>query len=216
MPRGNPHPHKYKHGKIDKAIDQEIFGKILERVVKVDRSGYSVDFVKALLILLYWTGLRIREIIGVKPNEFKWTTRKGVKFAEPYAGILKENIQFKDNYLFVWAKAFKHGRRKGPLAIPANLFGVKYIVEQWQKTGEGNRVFPVSYITWWRILKRIDPKLYSHFFRLNRITKFCENPKASIAKISSWSGTRPETVSEYLERSGRFSRELGDMMTEEQ
>ena len=92
---------------------------------------------------------------------------------------------------------------------------VNLIVEQWKRTSPHNRVFPISYVTFWRILKRIDPKIYPHFFALNRVTKLAENPKLGLAHICAWTGKSPKTVAYYMARVGRHSREVGKTLLEE-
>lgn len=204
---------KYRHGKIEKTINLDILKILMERVEKVGRCGYPAEFIQALIGIFYWTGLRRSEVIGDKGH--RWTTKKGLKRSEPFPGLLKEDLSVDDHFLYVRQTARKHGKREAPLAIPLELPYVDLIVRRWQVSKPGRRVFPISYVTFWRVLKRVDPKLYPHYFRLNRITKFARNPKTSMAQICSWTGLNPITVSKYLAREGRFSRELGKMMVEE-
>ncbi len=216
MPRGNPYPHRYKYGKIDKPIDLPVFLKLQERVPNVDRSGHSVEFIQALLALFYWTGLRKTEVLGRK--EIKYRVKEGIEVGKPHPGLLKEDMRIKNSRLFVFSigeKVLKHGKREAPLVLHLDLPYVNLIVEQWHKTKPKHRVFPIAGITFWRICKRLDPKFTLHFFRHNLVTNFSANPKLSLADICAWSGLRPQTVSTYMMRAGRYTKRTGDIMAEE-
>lgn len=216
MPRGNPYPHRYKYGKIDKPIDLPIFLKLQERVPKVDRSGYRAEFIQALLALLYWTGLRKTEVLGRK--EIQYRVKAGIKVGKPHPGLVKEDLRMEGDALYVFSigeRVLKHGKLEAPLVLPLTLPYVDLIVEQWRKTRPRQRVFPISYITFWRICKRVDPKFAPHFFRHNRVTKFSANPKLSLADICAWTGLSPQTVSTYMMRAGRFTKRTGEIMAEE-
>ena len=216
MPRGNPHPHRYKYGKISKPIDLQIFNIFQERVSKVHRAGYSTTFIQALLTLFYWTGLRKVEVLGRKP--VKYRTQEGIKVGKAHPGLLKEDMRIEGDSLFVFSvdeKVLKHGNREAPLVLPLSLPYVDLIVERWRRTKSGQRVFPINAITFWRICKRIDPKFTIHFFRHNRVTKLAANPKVSLADICAWTGLTPQTVSSYMMRAGRFTKRTGQLLTEE-
>lgn len=216
MPRGNPYPHHYKYGKIDKPIDLPIFLKLQERVPNVDLSSYPTEFIQALFALFYWTGLRKTEVLGRK--QIKYRVEDGFKIGKPHPGLLKEDMRVEEDRLFVFSvgeNVLKHGKRDAPLVLRLDLPYVNLIVEQWQKTKSQQRVFPIVYITFWRICKRIDPKLTPHFFRHNRVTMFSANPKLSLDDICAWSGMTSQTVSIYMIRTGRYTKRTGDIMAEE-
>lgn len=216
MGRGNPYPHRYRYGKIETPIDLPIFLKFQERVSTVDLSGVKPAFIQALMALFYWTGLRKTEVIGRKA--IKYQVKSGFRTGKPHPGLLKEDIRLEKERLYIYSideQVLKHGIRTSPLVLHLNLPFVNLIREQWEKTEPHKRVFPIEYITFWRICKRIDPKFSVHFFRHNRVTKFCANPELSLADICSWTGLSPETVSEYMMRAGRFTRKVGDIMAEE-
>lgn len=216
MPRGNPYPHRYKYGKIEKPIDLPIFLKLQERVPRVNRSGYSTGFIQALLALLYWTGLRKTEVLGRK--RIRYRVKAGIKVGKPHPGLVKKDMRLEGDAIFVFSvdeKVLKHGKREAPLVLRLDLPYVDLIVERWRKTKPKQRVFPIEYITFWRICKRVDPKFAPHFFRHNRVTKFSANPKLSLADICAWTGLSPQTVSTYMMRAGRFTKRTGDIMAEE-
>jgi len=216
VPRGNPYPHRYKYGKIEKPIDLPVFLKLQERVPHVDRSSYSSEFIQALLALFYWTGLRKTEVLGRR--EIRYEAKVGVKIGKSHPGLLKEDMRIEEDRLYVFSigdKVLKHGKREAPLVLPLTLPFVDLIVGQWRNTKPQQRVFPIEYITFWRICKRVDPKFTPHFFRHNRVTKFSANPKLSLADICAWTGMSPQTVSTYMMRAGRFTKRTGDIMADE-
>ena len=182
----------------------------------MERSGYPVEFIQALLALFYWTGLRKTEALGRK--QIRYRVKAGTKTGKPHPGLLKEDMRIEDEALFVFSigeKVLKHGKREAPLVLHLDLPYVNLIVEQWHKTKPRHRVFPIAYITFWRICKRLDPKFTLHFFRHNRVTKFSANPKLSLADICAWTGLSPQTVSTYMMRAGRYTKRTGDIMAEE-
>jgi len=216
MPRGNPYPHRYKFGKITKPIDVPVFLKLEERVLVVDRSGYSAEFIQALIALFYWTGLRKTEVLGRKPIEYR--VKAGVRQGKSHPGLLKEDFQVQKDALYVYSvgeMVLKHGDRQAPLVISLKLPYAPLIKQQWEKTEPGHRVFNIPYIMFWRICKKIDPKFTPHFFRHNRITKFCGNPDLSLSEICAWSGLSPETVAGYMLQSVKLTEKAGQTMLDE-
>jgi len=90
---------------------------------------------------------------------------------------------------------------------------VNLIVERVEKTRKGRRVFPFKEWTAWNIVKRVAPKKYPHFFRLNRTVKFLNNPNVTLDEIRQWMAWKKiDTVNNYLgysERTiGKLSEEL--------
>jgi len=167
-----------------------------------------------VIAIFYWTGFRASEVLGGTPH--KYTVKSGeVKKTKMFPGLLQENMWVDDEFLYVFQVARKHGRREAPVTIPLILPYVDLIVERWNRTKPGRRVFPISYVTFWRILKRIDPKLYPHFFVLNRVTKLAENEDNSLAEICAWTGKTPQTIAWYMAHVGRYSKQVGKRMLRE-
>lgn len=211
--RGNPHPHRYKHGKIKKPIDLEIFIKLQERVAKVDRAGFSIQFIQALLALFYWTGIRRSEVLG--RGQIKYRVKSGLRIGKKHPGLLKEDFRLVRDKLFVYSvddKVLKHGKRTSPLPLSLKLPYVPDIVELWIQAKLGKRVFPINSMAFWRICKRLDPKFTIHFFRHNRVTRLAADKDTSLAEICNWTGMDPKTVGRYLMRSGRYTEKTGDRM----
>ena len=203
----------YKYGKLQQVISLEIFGKLLDRVEKVDRCGYPIDFVKALLVALYWSGFRISEWIGGSPHK---TIRKdgSVHYTQAFPALAREQMWIDEinKILFVRQVARKHGHRNAPIQIPLDLPYVNFLVDRWRQTVASKPVFPISNVTWWRILKRIDPKLYSHFFIMVRLTKQASDPSISLKEQEDWSGKSPATIARYRAQAGRDTQHAGERM----
>lgn len=205
---------QYKYGKIEKTMDLKILDALMKRVDNIDRCGYPADFIKSLIATFYWTGFRRSEVIGDKGN--KWKLKSGkTRSSKPFPGLLKENIKLDDEFVYIHQVARKHGSREGPVVIPRILPYVDLIVKHWQNCQEGAKLFPISSVTFWRIMKRIDPKIYPHYFILNRVTKMCEDPENSLQDICRWTGKSPITIAKYLAKVGRYSKQVGSRMLKE-
>lgn len=179
--RGNPYPNKYQHGKQTKAIDFETFKNGIE--------SYKFPHPlrdRSYLAFLYWSGVRR---------------------SEAYERV-KKDFELNNGVLKVTAPCKKHGERGGPLRIPANLPFVDLILKRVQKARrcyhpelktKDQFLWPISATTAWRIVKRPFPKLYPHFFRLNRAVLFCQNPDTSSVDVRSWFGWQSEkTINFYM------------------
>lgn len=211
--------HRYKHGKQKKGIDLADFSRMLEKVDEIELRKYDALTLKSFLAVLYWTGLRKTEVHGARSHRYVLPPTKGprhkeplIRHTDPIPGILKEDITLQGDTLFIVAVARKKGKREAPLELWTNFPYVNLIVEQWQRTPNGEKVWPITEWDSWNLMKRIDAKKYPHFFRFNRITELCANPKMSVADVCSWTGLTPQTINEYMERSGRFIHETAKKM----
>lgn len=218
MSKHNFPKHRYKHGKQTKGIELSTFSKMLEKVDRIDTGEYSKLLVKALLTILYWTGLRKTEVIGAKPHKYvlKPCNRHSEaieKYTEAILGILKEDIELRGgDRLLIHALARKHGKREAPLELYLDFPYVNLILEQWKQTQPKQRIFPISEWDSWSIMKKIDSRKYLHFFRFNRISELCGDPEMSIKEIASWTGLTISTIESYMERSGRFIHSTAEKM----
>jgi len=190
--------------------------KLLDRAKLVDTSVYSALFIQSLLALLYRTGLRISEVIGGIPH--KYCLKSGeVKYTERYPPLVKSQVWVEKGRLFVKTreKLRKHSYREAPLEIPVDLPFMDLILTHLDTVKSPNEIiWPISAPTSWRIVKRIDPKLYHHFFVLNRCTRIFEHPDVSMADWMDWTGKSPVTASAYQAKAGRQTRKVGEMQRE--
>lgn len=212
---------KYKYGKQKHGIDLATFSKLLEKVDSpaLNRYGYDELFIKSLLALLYWTGIRKTEAIGSKAHKYvlKPCRRRPIeiiKTTQAMPGIHGADIYIESDWLVIKAEARKHGSREGPLRIPLEFPYVDLIVQHWKRLGVAlnTRVWAIGEFTSWKIMKQLDHKKYLHFFRFNRITEMCSNPNISMAEICSWTGLTPQTINDYMERSERFIKTAAEKM----
>jgi len=193
----------------------------------------------SLLAILFWTGLRISEIVGDRERTYKVCRfsleerlamrQKGIDWKklpeeERYVlkksparrGIRKEDIEERDGRLFIYAEALKQGRRVAPLELPLDLPYVDLIKKQWERTKPGEKVWNLSREYAWMIIKEIDPKLYPHFFRFNRATQIARNPSTHPIHLLNWFGWRRlQTAYNYLELAGRYQKETAEILREQ-
>lgn len=215
------YPHRYKK-KIEETLSTSEFERLLEQAKEYTEARRKqmegqprfkdVDVV-AFLAFLYYTGLRVTEVIGDPPHKYK--VKDGtVKSSETVEGIRKENVRIMDTLLRVEAyEVRKHGRRYGPLWIPLNKVGVSEIIETWKNTKEGHRLFPISRTQAWRFVQEVTGKLYPHYFRMNRATRFAEHPDTSIKDLQDWFGWRELiSPSKYMAKGGRKMKKMAERL----
>jgi len=207
--------HRYKLGKMEKGIGLADFTSILNTIDALGIAQnhyvekYGADKIKSALACFYWSGFRKTEVLGghakrylLPPCKRHLQTIERKSNAVP--GILKEDIEIKGEWIFITAEPRKKGSRDAPIELPLVFPYVNLIVEQWDKTTEGQKVWNITEWDMWHLMKLVDPRQYVHFFRFNRITELCCNPEISLGEICSWSGLSPLTINSYLERSGRL------------
>ena len=229
MPRGRPGQSKYIK-KIVETISLETFADYLQTVndlsvndvVRIGRIFYTTLMLKSYLTITFWTGLRKTEIIGSRDHKYKVLDRdeegnciRGqylTKISKAIPGILKEDISQDKEFLYVKALARKRGKRDSPLILPLRLKHVDLIVDQWEHTQPETRVWAITEFHSWVFTKKIDPDLYPHYFRLNRISSLLDNPKVGIREVCAWSGLQPITIDHYLGRSKRIIRQVGEKL----
>lgn len=191
--KGNPHKYHYKYGKQTTPIDFQTFSSIMEngKFVKPLRD-------KSFLAFLYWFGVRRAETLE----------------------RVKEDFIIKDGLLIVDATPKKGGERE-PLEVLVNYPYVDLIVKKVNKTrrtlvNPTRRVWNISGPTAWRIVKRVMLKHYPHFFRLNRATRFLEDPETTIPEMMAWFGWKAsKTVDPYIGYSRRHIRKQRERLARE-
>ena len=133
---------------------------------------------RSFLAFLYWFGVRKQEALN----------------------RVKEDFRIQGNSLYVHVPPLKHGKKRPDLSISVDAPYVDLIIKQVKRTRSGQSVWNLSPTTAWRIVSRVLPKHYPHFFRLNRCVNFLNTPGNTIAGVQSWFGwNRIETVNSYVE-----------------
>jgi len=166
---------KYKYGKQTAPISLSDFKKIMEKK-KFVKSNYH----RSYLAFLYWFGVRRSEAFE----------------------RVKEDFTVNNGFLVVNCPAKKRGYRK-TLKAPVDLPFLNLIIAQVQKTKRG-RVWKFSESTAYRIVKRVMPRHYPHFFRLNRAVHFLDDPTTTVPEMQSWFGWRQvASINKYLGYSER-------------
>lgn len=225
---GNPYPHRYKE-KIETILSEEEFQYYLQNAKQLEEkrrlqkedSEYVFDSriqifsISGLLAMLYYTGLRITEIVGDKSH--KYHLKDGtVKYTKELHGIRKMDLSEVGEVLRVGVKEVrKHGKREQPIWIPLNKLGVDSIVETWKSVeSREERVFPVSKWLAWKMISEVtEGRLYPHFFRLNRATNFATNPETTVLDLKKWFGwVDARTIESYMGKAGRTTKKMADRL----
>jgi len=234
---------RYKYGKQKKRMSIEQLTSLMKKIKKQRTKNHylGVDPLRdsSLLAVYYWTGLRLSEVVGDRKRRYKVSRfskeeredmrRSGIKWEEqpdPYTirisperhGIRKEDIEFDEerNVLRITALALKHGKREAPLELSLDLPFADLILQQWERTKPGEKVWDLKREYAWEILKELNPKLYTHYYRLNRAMEFVKVPSTSPAHLLSWFGWRRlQTAYNYLALGGRRIEEMSAAMVEQ-
>lgn len=118
----------YKHGKPNEEMDVEELRRAIEK------GSFTKPFLhKSYVAALFWIGAKRTEPLQVR----------------------KEDVQLKDGALHVTIPAFKHGERGGEIVLPLSWYGIPLILQRWKHTRPGQRLWPFSTSTAWRIIKRL-------------------------------------------------------------
>jgi hypothetical protein len=219
MSRGNPYPNRYKDKRETTATPEEFRAwlnnaKILEeqRRNKPVYLNPSRDInLRALLSIMWYIGPRASEIVGDTPHRYE--TKQGSKQSAAINGLLKEDVSLFENELMIdYKQTRKHGTRGEPFFLPLELPGVDAIIEAWQKTEPGQRIFPLSKTHAWRLIQQITG-LYPHYFRLHRATSFALDPRTSLLELQTWfRWARPSTAASYMAKGGRTTRKMSERL----
>lgn len=149
---------------------------------------------RAFLWFLYYTGCRVSEILCLVKKQFRETP----------------------DQLAVHVPALKMGTPRGEYFLEKTADNVLLICEVVNKTRGKRKVFNFSRSTAWGLVKRLDEKLYPHFFRLNRCVQFLNahdeatgNPKYSEDEVRQWFAWKSiNTIDHYRGYSPRTTQRL--------
>lgn len=143
------------------------------------------DYHRSFLAFLYWFGVRRGEALALTPENCTVDKEKGI--------------------FIVNCQPEKKGERP-PLECDYTLPYIVLILKQLLKTPPTKRIWRFSPDTAWKIVKRaMGEKYYPHFFRLNRATRFLEDPTTTIPEMLGWFGWKlTKTIDPYVGYSRRY------------
>lgn len=184
---------KYKEGKKTEAINQADFQKILDTGLYVKPQLH-----RALIVILYYSGARISEILALKREHFAISTEQKKTLAVVIAPI-------------------KRGVLRGAFLLDLEKPGVQILANVVSKIKGSRRIFPFTRVTAWYIVKRATFSsgfnFYPHYFRLNRCVRFLDQRDISLNEIRQWFGwNRIDTVNNYLGYSKRTTEKLSGVL----
>jgi integrase len=157
---------KYKK-KITRLMNYEEFSFKLESYRDIKTNKPLSPSRKAFLTVLFFSACRISEALALTPDDIHCTP----------------------DTIFVNFFRLKGSKQTDPLPLPRQD-ALNYLC------GLSDDPFPWSRSTGYRIVKRVFPILYPHYFRMNRFTNVAE--KHGLATMISFSGLSPTSVSHYI------------------
>jgi integrase len=187
---------RYKYGKITAPIDYSSFETAMENASFP--KGRKLSY-KSFVAFLYWFGVRKAEALERVVDDFL----------------------VKDDLLIVNATPKKGGQRES-LEIPSEYPYVDLIIKKIEQTRRSpdnpmGRIWNFSPRTGITIVKRImGDRYYPHFFRLNRATRFLEDPTTTLPEMKAWFGWKAaKTVDPYIGYSRRHIRRQRQRLKQE-
>ena len=231
--RGRPGQSRYKIKRVT-PISRAEFETLLEKCRNDEERG--------LLTLLFYTGARCSEVVGVKQTRYKVLSEKGKRLKaqgllprdwikrpereglwkwvtrKPQPGLLKEDFEIDREHgvLSINFRPVKRGRRVAPVHLPLSLPHIQYIIQCVRKAKPGEQVWQWSRWKVWNFIKRVSGgRLYPHAFRFTRATKFARNPEISTADMQFWFGWRRASTADRYIQPVRSSAKLIKALKEE-
>jgi len=127
---------------------------------------------KALVVLLYYTGIRISEALALTPGDFTET----------------------EEILYVNVHRLKGSKQTYDLELPLTLRHLPFLLNTLAQTTQTMPLFNMTRQAVHYELHRVG--LYPHFFRLNRITQILR--KHSITDAQNWTGLTLQALNSYM------------------
>ena len=143
---------------------------------------------KALIVVLYLTGIRISEALKVVAKQFK----------------LLPTVLY-----FDVGTRLKGSKLTPALPLPLTAPHVTLIVDAYRDVQKDALVFPYCRKTGFNIAKRFIT--YPHYFRMNRITRFFLDGY-TIPEVRAWTGLSLTTLNYYIGQASieRMSKSLSE------
>jgi integrase len=195
---------KYKFGKPNMEIEPSELRELLTKDELFHFHAYKPQTIQKALVLqksyvaiLYWVGARRSE-----PLE-----------------VVKEDITLNENKdgLLIDIPAFKGGLRSGSIELPFTWVGVDLIYERWQQIRHGQKMWPFTSMTGYRIVKGLWPTRSPHWLRHNLLTKMrslVDSGQLDKDSIKSYTGIRSDrTIESYGMQTEEKSRKVTKVLT---
>jgi len=192
---------KYKSGKQeDLMAPQEFYDKIS----KIDTLTIHHRRQRVFLLIMFYTGLRQGEIRMLRKSDFifgeKSITIKAFRKKKGFWDREKLTDDQKKKVIF-------------NVPIRRDWPYVDEIVEWVNKFEGDDLILDVKSTTAWQYVKDIFPDKYPHFFRLNRLSTFANQPGMTFAKLRLWSGLHLQTIEKaYMSSDPHLLEEMADTM----
>jgi len=179
---------QYKYGKQTTPIDFKTFDRLMKAGLFC-----AGDYHRSFLALLYWLGIRVSTALELKRESFTITP----------------------DILFVKIPRKKRGLDRGPLELAREWPYVDLIMHQLKGTPPESYIWNFCRTTAWLIVKRVSPKKYPHYFRLNRATQMLDQ-HATIPEMKHHFGwKRTTTIDSYIGYSRQHSRQAREHIGKE-
>lgn len=145
---------------------------------------------KALIVVLYLTGIRISEALRAQAKQFKLTPMK---------------------LYFDVGLRLKRSKLTPALPMPLTAPHVSTLIDAYRGIPKDSRVFPYVRKTGYNIAKRFIT--YPHYFRMNRITRFFLDGY-TIPEVKAWTGLSLSTLNYYIGQASieKMSESLGSSL----
>lgn len=167
---------RYTHGKVKEPMSFAAFKRAIQGADWLPLNQ------RAFLVLLFWTGARVSELLRLK----------------------RHNFSIENGNLVINVMPLKGGERP-PLRLPLDLPLMQIVLRDLKSKRKYEHMYQFTRQTAWAITKSAFPNLYPHYFRLNRATKFLEDPTTTIPEMQTWFAWRSaRTVDSYVGLSKRY------------
>ena len=121
---------------------------------------------QAFLSILFFSGCRVSEALTLSASD----------------------IACRPDTIYIEFFRLKGSKQTDPVGLPRTKY-LDWLCSQY------NEVFDFSRTTAWRLVKRVFPELYPHYFRMNRITKISEG--FGDAFVYSFVGICAQSIDHY-------------------
>jgi hypothetical protein len=187
------HSYHYKGGKkIEEPTTLAEFREKLDNFPPFKRNNaFKMARARAYIILLYWSGLRKSEIYDLPTQAF---------------------VPLDDGLRLLAVRYKKRVREVVELKLLDKMWGIPEVKIFLARFEENQRPFDISPTTAWHYVKLMDNKLYPHYFRLNLVSTFANDPEMSIAKLRSWFAFNLSTINSYLGKSKRLQEGMAESL----